>query len=217
MSSSKSPPSTPIRRPLDAPPPPYSESVNTAPSPNPLISRASTLIDSHVLPHLSDSPTTVLVLVPSNVTPLICSSGSLSAKDAASSAFPGEKVVDFNSEENPTVIRLVGAENRLEFWQRAAALRELENQLRGRLSAQGYSLVAYPPKAKSQALNRIAGSKDADWKCVEQEALKDGEARLCVEMSEVCLRIESEMGLYQTRSGKAIVVRVEFGVDEEDD
>ncbi|KAL8698656.1 MAG: hypothetical protein Q9201_006454 [Fulgogasparrea decipioides] len=217
--SSKRPPSTPMRPLSDVPvpPPPYSEILEASPPPNPIISRVSTLIDSHILPHLNDSLTTALVLVPSNVTPLICASESSSTKDTLSFAFPGEKIVGFDSEDTPTVIRLVGADNRLDFWQRAAVIRALENELRGRFSAQGYKLVNNPPKAKSQAVNRIAGSKDADWKYVEQESLSSGEIRINVEISEVCLRIESEVGLYQTRNGKAIVVRMEFGMDEEND
>lgn len=38
-----------------------------------------------------------------------------------------------------------------------------------------------------------------------------------MEMREACLKLENEMGLYETRSGRAIAVRVEVGVREEDD
>ena len=40
--------------------------------------------------------------------------------------------------------------------------------------------------------------------------LKEHEVAIGVAVQEVCLRIVSEMGLYETRSGKTIVVRAEF-------
>ena len=56
-----------------------------------------------------------------------------------------------------------------------------------------------------------------EWQSLRQAELRGGEARVHVEVKEVCLRVENEMGLYETRSGIAVVVRVELGCDDDDD
>ena len=76
----------------------------------------------------------------------------------------------------------------------------------------GYSVGQGSPKAKAQTLHRIAGSNDVDWKGVERKGLGEGQARVRVQVQEVCLRLENEMSLYETRTGKAIVVKVEIGM-----
>lgn len=166
------------------------------------------MVDSHILPHLHNHPIT-LVLVPSSVatlTPEFTSSNS-----ATSPPFPGESIVGLQSSVNPTVIRLSGVENGLEFWRRAPVIGELDNQLGEKLGDLGYRLDCGSSKLKAQS-SRIAGSQNADWKGVKQKALIEGEARVTVEAREVCLRIVNEMGLYETRTGKAVVVRLEVGM-----
>lgn len=54
-----------------------------------------------------------------------------------------------------------------------------------------------------------------EWQSVRQAELRGGEARVHVEVKEVCLRVENEMGLYETRSGIAVVVSVELGCDDD--
>lgn len=63
----------------------------------------------------------------------------------------------------------------------------------------------------------MPGSTHVDWKSVERSPLREGEATVSTEMKEVCLRIENEMGLYETRTGKAVVVRIVVGRAEMDD
>jgi hypothetical protein len=89
---------------------------------------------------------------------------------------------------------------------------ELESQLRVRLSDVGYTVIHGSPKAKALGSSRIAGSQNVDWKGVERKTLTEGEARVTAEIKEVCLRIENEMGLYETRNGRAVIVRVELGM-----
>ncbi|KAL9021690.1 MAG: hypothetical protein Q9185_001054 [Variospora sp. 1 TL-2023] len=208
MSSSKSPLPTLTQSSTDAPPPSYSESLNAE---NHFTSRVSTVVDLHIFPHLAvDHATTTIILVPSNISTLIASPASPLEKS--------ETLVGFPSSHNPTVIRLLGPDNRLEFWQRAAVLRELSCQLCERLRAQGFNIASNPRETRlGQTPARISGSRDVDWKTVEPRALTDGEARVSVEKEEVCLRIENDMGLYETRTGRAIVVRVDVGFGEEDD
>ncbi len=54
-----------------------------------------------------------------------------------------------------------------------------------------------------------------EWQSFRQAELPGGEARVHVEVKEVCLRVENEMGLYETRSGIAVVVSVELGCDDD--
>ncbi|KAI4196052.1 MAG: hypothetical protein LQ346_003307 [Caloplaca aetnensis] len=202
----------------DAPPPSYSESVNAPPWADPVISRVDTLIDSHISPYLYENPSINLVIVPSNVANLIPAATEPSShKKALSNGFPNETLVGFPSEIISIIVRLSGSEHRLEFWQRTSVLRELNLQLRRKLSFEGHRVVSSPLKAKANNPARIAGSKEVDWRSIERTPLSDGEARASTEVTEVCLRIENELGLYETRSGKALVVKVEFGVREDDD
>ncbi|KAI4140497.1 MAG: hypothetical protein LQ341_003819 [Variospora aurantia] len=206
MSSSKSPLPTLTQSSTDAPPPSYSESLNAE---NPFTSHVSTVVDLHISPHLAvNHATNTIILIPSNISTLIASPASPLEKNLSSCAFPGETLVGFPSSHNPTVIRLLGPDNRLEFWQRAAVLRELSCQLCERLRAQGFNIASNLRETRlSQTPARISGSRDVDWKTVEPRALTDGEARVNVEKKEVCLRIENDMGLYETRTGRAIVVK----------
>ncbi|KAL8646748.1 MAG: hypothetical protein Q9210_005953 [Variospora velana] len=216
MSSSKSPLPTLTQSSTDAPPPSYSESFNAK---NPITSHVSTVVDLHISPHLAvNHATNTIILVPSNISTLIASPASPLEKDPTSCAFPGETLVGFPSGHSPTVIRLAGPDDRLEFWQRAAALRALSHRLCERLRTQGYNIASNPRETRrSQTPGRISGSMDVDWKSIEPRALTDGEATVNIEMKEVCLRVENDMGLYETRTGRAIVVRVDVGFGEEDD
>jgi len=210
MSTSKSPLLLDSQSAPDAPPPSYSESLS---APRDDVSRVPKFVESHILPHLHGDPTTTIVLIPSNVSTLIPEPTTFTSP----AAFSHESIVGFHSTENPTIIRLSGAENVLDFWRRGAVIRELESQLLMSLSDVGYTVVHASPKAKAQASSRIAGSQNVDWKGVERKTLTEGEARVTAEVKEVCLRIENEMGLYETRTGRAVIVKVELGMTGEID
>lgn len=209
MSSKPSPTLSP---PPDAPPPSYTESL-TAPSSaaNPISHPISTLITTYILPHLNtnNTSTTTLVLIPFDVKPLFCPATSTStstSKDPtlAASAYPGEKLVGFNTEEHPLLIRLSPSEGSLQFWRTASVLRDLTAQLCREVELLGYRIVS-----------RGKSSVGLEWQSVRHAELKGGEARVHVEVKEVCLRVENEMGLYETRSGIAVVVSVELGCDDD--
>lgn len=103
-------------------------------------------------------------------------------------------------------------------------IRELSAQLRRALQAEGY-LVVDDEQGKERQLPPRDGpttppSRDVrsvEWKAVEQRVLVGGEARSAVEMKEVTLRLENEMGLYETRSGLALVVKTEIGGGDGDE
>ena len=197
---------------FEAPPPSYTESLS-APRPS---SALAGVVDTHILPHVHSAivnqiASTVLVVVPSNVSALSPTAEAPSEKESAPSAFPGETLVGFSA--SPTVIRLSGAENSLELWRRPAALRDLEARLRRTLEDEGYSIIHGPPKPQSNAT--IAGSRNVDWKSQDPKVLGEGEAQVSAEVEEVCLRIENKMGLYETRTGKAIIIRAGLGIRED--
>ena len=214
--------------------PSYSESV-TAPQhipstlPQNIAQARSALVTSllttHVAPHLyntslSGLSSTTLLLVPSNVSTLQPSS-SVDSKGTATDGlkFQGESIEGFFSTENLTIVRLRGRENSVEFWRQPAVIRELEQQLREHLRRQGHRVlgvddVASPTNSHAAVSTRAGFFKkksNAEWKMPHKEALADGEVRTEVDIKDICLRIENEMGLYETRTGKAIAVKVDSG------
>jgi len=99
-------------------------------------------------------------------------------------------------------------------------IRELEQQLRTQLRKDGHHVVgdeenkrAAIPGAPAKSSGGFFRKKLAstEWKIPEVEPLADGEMRTGVEIKDICLRIENGMGLYETRTGKAVVVMVDAG------
>ena len=195
--------------------PPYSESVSSpqqhfSPSYLPQnitaarTSLVSSLLSTHITPHLYQSAlsgisSTTLILVPSNVS-------SLHPSSNVGSRGPSETIVGFPSTENLTMLHLHGHENSLDFWRQVAVLQELGQQLRTHLRDSGYHVIR-----DSGASLQGSSSHDAEWRTVQEKTLGIGEARARVETMEICLRAENDMGLYETRTGKAIVVKVNVG------
>ncbi|KAL8959048.1 MAG: hypothetical protein Q9183_005711 [Haloplaca sp. 2 TL-2023] len=198
----------------EAPPPSYDESVSSPTGYSPQLSNSSSFIDTYIWPHLNGEPITTLVLVPSNVTGLQPPTDFSSTKSKPAAGLDGT-FIGFRAEESPILVPLQGPENRLETWQRPATLHRLEDHLRRRLSQEGYRMSTNETQAMPPTPSRIAGSRDVDWKYVERNGLAAGQMRMNVRMDEVCLRTENAMGLYETRSGKAVIVTVELGHEAE--
>lgn len=164
----------------------------------------SSLLTTYVTPHLHQNvlcglSSTILILVPSNVS-------SLHPPGNLGSGGPSETVVGFPSAENPTLVCLHGQENSLEFWRQVAVRQELGQQLRTHLENSGYRVIG---DNRTSIQGQISPS--ADWSTVHEETLKDGEANFQIETKEICLRIVNGMGLYETSTGKAVVVEVNVG------
>lgn len=195
--------------------PSYSESVRSPqqhPSPSYLpqtIAAArraliSSLLTTYVIPHLCGSAlaglsSTTLILVPSNVS-------SLHPPGKAGSKGPPETIVGFPSAENLTMVRLDGRENSLEFWRQSAVMQELGQQICSHLRSSGYRVVG-----GNGASRQGSSSPNADWRTGQKETLGNGEVSIQVETTEICWRTENDMGLYETRTGKAVVVKVTVG------
>jgi len=198
--------------------PSYSESLTDAASSLPSLSSysqhqsaartaiISDLIRTHITPHLhvnalSGVSQSTLILVPSNMSDLIPPTiASIDSKDAQSKhdSFDGEILVGFPTSENLSMVRLRGEEQTIEFWRQPAVVREVEQRLRETLQ-----------RDKLNVFVRV--SSDEQWRCLKEKDLVEGEARVGAEIKEICLRIENQIGLYETRTGKALIVRVELG------
>jgi hypothetical protein len=184
---------------------------------------------------------TTFVLVPSNVNSLqplgpssediIEGSGDTVSHDQQ------EAIVGFPSEDYIKLVRLHGDEYTLEFWRQSAVIKELDSALKARLKASGHKLARTttdpqpettttpiePPKVKKGYFSRKSSTaataappspspvSTGTWKFEKEEAVAHGHVRVKVGLQTVCMRVVTEMGLYETRNGSAVVVNVEIG------
>ena len=146
---------------------------------------------------------TILVLIPSATTP---PPGSQSqAGSTTTSSTPKEKVVGFPSSEDPLLVHLRHPEDKLDFWRRSAASKELERLLHQHLKSHGYTFneTTIDPSKPTQP--------SVDWRSRTQRRLGEREASIHIELKNVCLRVENEMGLFESRNRLALIVRVDMG------
>ncbi|KAI4216813.1 MAG: hypothetical protein LQ351_000762 [Letrouitia transgressa] len=182
------------------------------------------LLNENIIPHIQQSilyglSKSTLLFVPSDIAILQpTSTGGASGESLPE--FPGETIVDFPSSENPSLARLRGAENSFAFWRQQTALIDLEKQLRDWFRGGGYTVLGEDiPDVKAASVNQaknvkkpeIESSSGSSWSYEEERLLRNGEVKINVRIREVCLRIENEMGLYETRAGKVVMVRVQLG------
>lgn len=187
--------------------------------------RIHSILTAYILPLLTSQALsglykTTFILVPSNTSTLPSTTGD-------------ETVVGFPSDDHIQLVRLHGSEHSLEFWRQPAVVRELESELKARLTASGHHIeeeqqqspVAPPPispKAPKRSFfsrresekavpvsNPVGGA--SGWGTPNPASLGAGQVRVKVGLQDVCLRVVSEMGLYETRTGMAVVVGVEIG------
>ncbi|KAI4164871.1 MAG: hypothetical protein LQ342_001504 [Letrouitia transgressa] len=183
-----------------------------------------TLLNENIIPHLQQSilyglSKSTLLFVPSDMA-ILQPTSTGGANSELLPGFPGETIVDFPSSENPSLARLRGAENSFAFWRQQTALTELEQQLRDWFRGGGYTVLSEEiPDVKAASINQVKNMKKSEidsypgssWSYEEERPLRNGEVRTNVKIREVCLRIENEMGLYETRAGKVVMVRVQLG------
>lgn len=209
--------------------PSYADSVSVTQDTSPSLPRdlrtirkslVSSLLTKHITSHIQTSvlcglSSTTLILIPSNVIDL--NPPTASSEKAADSAFtfPGEKLVGFPVTGNLSLLRLHEPENSTEFWRQPAVLQVLEQQLSVYLEQEGYHVAKQsdlrrtePGSVSSSSSERSANK---EWKTMEAATLREGEVRVGAEMKEICLRVENAMGLYETRTGKALVITVDVG------
>ncbi|KAA6413465.1 MAG: hypothetical protein FRX48_03211 [Lasallia pustulata] len=189
--------------------------------------RIHSLTTAYILPLLTSQAQrglykTTFILIPSTTSPL------------ASTAGDETTVVGFPSDDHIQLVRLHGSEHSLEFWRQPAVVRELEVELKARLTASGHRVEeeqqplspavapsASPKGPKRSFFSRRASEKAAPvsrpvgsagtWSTPASAFLGAGQVRVKVGLQDVCLRLVTEMGLYETRTGMAVVVGVEIG------
>ena len=198
--------------------------------------RINALINTQINPLLeqqadSGLQKSIFILVPSNSTTLQAQDNSSDiiqhSVDAVRSN-KNEEVIGFREGEYVKLVRLHGDEYNLEFWRQTAVISELSSALQTSLRKPGHSIALTPnaPTALSPTGTKKSHfdwrKKDkevplnsrkvyaSDWRFEKEEALENGEVRIKIGLQDVSLRMQSEMGLYDTRTGKAVVVSCEM-------
>ncbi|MCJ1396717.1 hypothetical protein MMC18_009609, partial [Xylographa bjoerkii] len=177
----------------------------------------------------------VFILVPSNSTTLQAQDTSndiieRSADTIGSSR--NEEIIGFREGEYIKLVRLHGDEYNAEFWRQSAVISELNDALQTKLRNAGHRIAAIPT---TQSLSEIPSTQTnpsptttkknyfgwrkkekeiavtnrnvpaSGWRFEKEEALTNGEVRIKTGLQDVSLRVQSEMGLYETKTGKAVV------------
>ena len=153
----------------------------------------------------SETASITIVLVLSNVASLQ-PPREVDAK-GVSDGFPGEQLVGFPTTAELKLIRLSEPTDTVEFWQRSSSRQSLSDCLHAYLVQEGCYFSEDVARAESS-------QTQAGWMTVNGEQLQHCEASINIALQEVCLRIEDEMGLYETRRGKALVVKVNIGHED---
>ncbi|MCJ1445328.1 MAG: hypothetical protein MMC23_005833 [Stictis urceolatum] len=150
-----------------------------------------------------------------------------------------EAVVGFPDEDYVKLVRLHGQEYATEFWRQPAVIQELESNLKARLAAGGHKIEeppkqqetpqapaaapgsrSMPPKAKMGLFRRKMKETTASEPAVASPSgaqtaarskLSPGAVRLKIALEDISMRAVTEMGLYETKSGKALIVNMEIG------
>lgn len=206
MSDFKFPPPRPEPT-SEQPPPSYDESVTASQSGNSIASRVLALIKNKILPNLHSKPITIIALIPPDVSTLSPPPTPSHITYKTAPHFVGEMLVGFRSDEHPIIVRLTGADDSIKFWQKPATLQELHSRLSEVLGDKGYVI-----DMDSFTYHLPGSNRSPDWRMSEPEPLSPGLAKVSVGVTELCLRIENDLGLYETRTGKGIVVRIELGL-----
>lgn len=186
------------------------------------IARIYSLLETHIKPHLLNTTlaglaNSTLVLIPSDVPSLTPSLANDSTDGLGQQAsFPGEKVAGFPDAGNLTLIRLQGQENSFEFWRQLPVIKELERALQAHLKRENdisdveESVLPAVPQSRGWFKKKASGVPQ--HKTEKVKASGGSKVKSEVELQDVSLRTENAMGLYETKTGKAIVVKVDFNV-----
>ncbi len=184
--------------------------------------RIHSLLETHINPHLLDTTraglsSSTLVLIPSDV-PSLTPSFTIDSTDGLTQqvSFRGEEIVGFPDVRKLTLIRLQGQENSFGFWTQLPVIKELERALQAQLKRENddshVNESMLPARPESRGWFRKKASSVPQQKIEKVKASKSSKVKTEVELQDVSLRTENAMGLYETKNGKAIVIRVDFNV-----
>ena len=184
--------------------------------------RIYSLLETHIKPHLLDTTLaglsrSTLVLVPADVPSLTPRLGN-DSKDRLDrqASFPGEKIAGFSDAGNLTLIRLQGQENSFEFWRQLPVIKGLERALQAHLERDNdvsdVDESVLPARPESRGWFKKKASSVPQQKTEKIKASGGSKVKTEVELQDVSLRTENAMGLYETKTGKAVVIKVDFNV-----
>ena len=184
--------------------------------------RIHSLLETHIKPHLLDTTLaglsrSTLVLIPANV-PSLTPTLPNDSKDhlGPQASFPGEKIAGFSDAGNLTLIRLQGQENSFEFWRQLPVIKELERALQAHIerdnNVSDVDESVLPARPESRGWFKKKVSSVPQQKTEKIKTSGGSKVKTEVELQDVSLRTENAMGLYETKTGKAIVIRVDFNV-----
>ena len=115
-----------------------------------------------------------------------------------------------------TLIRLHGQENCFEFWKQLPVIKELERALQTQLEREhdisDFEGPVLPAVPESRGWFKKKASCVPQQRTENVRASGNSKVKADVELRDVSLRTENAMGLYQTKTGKAIVIKVDFNV-----
>ncbi|KAI9836794.1 MAG: hypothetical protein M1819_000959 [Sarea resinae] len=200
-------------------------------------SRIHGLMTIHISPALEDLSLQGIhkasfVLVPSNAFPARNVREEATDADADADADAGEtsdtvaetaeEIIGYPAQEAGglvRVVRLEGEGNTLEFWSQGIVIQELQRDLNARYDAvQGETSkpsLSIRSSAghfsRERSAGRPLGSSQADLRTPKERSLRPGDVRFDVRLDEVCFRSVSELGLYESQSGRVIVIDAEIG------
>ena len=182
----------------------------------------------------------VFILVPSNSTTLQAqdtSSDIIERSEDDTRSSRNEEIIGFREGEYVKLVRLQGDEYNSEFWRQPSIILELNDALQTKLRNAGHRIATIPatqtpsetantqsPTSPTTTKKSYFGWKKKDketvaasgnvpasgWRFEKEEALTNGEVRIKTGLQDVSLRVQSEMGLYETKTGKAVVVSFEM-------
>jgi len=182
----------------------------------------------------------VFILVPSNSTTLQAqdTSDDILERSAGSvGSSRNEEIIGFREGEYVKLVRLHGTEYDAEFWRQPSVISELNDALQTKLRKAGHRIASLPAKQSLSEPDNTQNSPSSTatkknyfgwrkkeketpvisqdipasgWRFEKEDALTDGEVRIKTGLQDVSLRVQSEMGLYETKTGKAVVVSFEM-------
>ncbi|MCJ1430821.1 hypothetical protein MMC27_000171 [Xylographa pallens] len=182
----------------------------------------------------------VFILVPSNSTTLQAQDTSndiIERSEDNTGSSRNEEIIGFREGEYVRLVRLHGDEYSAEFWRQPSVIFELNDALQTKLRNAGHRIatisVTQPPAEiaytqtpicstttkksyfgwRKKEKETIAAGRNvpaSGWRFEKEKALTNGEVRIKTGLQDVSLRVQSEMGLYETKTGKAVVVSFEM-------
>lgn len=189
-------------------------------------------LHSHIQAGLSKM---VYVLIPSDSDPLSVIDQSLlsttlekgrSSRRDYLTQHPLEEIANFEDDDHVRAVRLQGPENAARFWQQPSVIKILRRAICEMVNVDEYR-PALEHVVPAKDLQMMSKRERRDYEAAKSvgtlgrgigwrsgatsSSPKQGETTVDVEVGELSIRRATEIGLYETRTTSAVVVRVHIG------